>query len=585
MTVSALAAIAVAVCASTIQAGAQDSSYRVVTSTNDTPVGLPAGNIFIDFGRPTISETGEVAFVAVAERAPREFTTALYRETAGGLALLAAVEQPLPGTGSETVWTFSTASINRGFARGRPQWDELGNAYFFAATGDLNNTAPGIWRGGPDGIVEKVAYAGDPVAGTDLTATLLAAIPEAGSFSTSEVFDVSSTGRVVYTTFLNGPGVESSNDRGVVSVSSPGAEPELIVRKGDPVPTRPSETLDRFGQPFITADGTVFVNARVIGPGITVDTQDRILRKAPGEPVELIFANNKQLPGFPPAITMPDLREVFVSECGSIMFSGFIEGPGISSDTSSVIFSDRGGNGIELELRAGMQVPGFPAGAFYTSLLGFMNDNLTLGFIGGVRETSTTPAFSAFFTEVGPQPINPAITIGEGVPGFGPNVTIERFTWAFAIEIVGPAPAFSPAGFPSVEAEMFDDDLFDEFVLRLTSVGDGPTLAVPLSTVIDFPDGPRIVSGSGFDIDHGINSSSDIAADVGFEDGLEAVVVRSPSPPCVADTNGDGELNPADFNAWVRAFNTQAPACDQNGDGVCNPADFNAWAANFNAGC
>ncbi|MEL7484463.1 MAG: DNRLRE domain-containing protein [Planctomycetota bacterium] len=54
---------------------------------------------------------------------------------------------------------------------------------------------------------------------------------------------------------------------------------------------------------------------------------------------------------------------------------------------------------------------------------------------------------------------------------------------------------------------------------------------------------------------------------------------------CPADTNGDGELSPADFNAWIQAFNAQADACDQNGDGRCDPSDFNAWIANFNAGC
>ncbi|MEO0629701.1 MAG: GC-type dockerin domain-anchored protein, partial [Planctomycetota bacterium] len=54
---------------------------------------------------------------------------------------------------------------------------------------------------------------------------------------------------------------------------------------------------------------------------------------------------------------------------------------------------------------------------------------------------------------------------------------------------------------------------------------------------------------------------------------------------CPADTNGDGSLTPADFNAWVLAFNTQADECDQNGDEQCNPGDFNAWVLNFNAGC
>ncbi len=54
---------------------------------------------------------------------------------------------------------------------------------------------------------------------------------------------------------------------------------------------------------------------------------------------------------------------------------------------------------------------------------------------------------------------------------------------------------------------------------------------------------------------------------------------------CPADTNGDGELSPADFTAWVAAFNAMSPACDQNGDTACTPADFTAWVANFNAGC
>ncbi|MEL6497745.1 MAG: GC-type dockerin domain-anchored protein [Planctomycetota bacterium] len=54
---------------------------------------------------------------------------------------------------------------------------------------------------------------------------------------------------------------------------------------------------------------------------------------------------------------------------------------------------------------------------------------------------------------------------------------------------------------------------------------------------------------------------------------------------CLPDTNGDGELTPGDFNAWVLAFNGQLPACDQNGDGLCTPGDFNAWILNFNNGC
>ncbi len=63
------------------------------------------------------------------------------------------------------------------------------------------------------------------------------------------------------------------------------------------------------------------------------------------------------------------------------------------------------------------------------------------------------------------------------------------------------------------------------------------------------------------------------------------VVVLDARSCCLGDTNGDGLLTPADFSAWIMAFNNQAPECDQNSDGLCTPADFSAWILNFNAGC
>ena len=68
-------------------------------------------------------------------------------------------------------------------------------------------------------------------------------------------------------------------------------------------------------------------------------------------------------------------------------------------------------------------------------------------------------------------------------------------------------------------------------------------------------------------------------------DQTVSILVPSSTEPCTADANGDGLLTPADFNAWVNAFNNQLPECDQNGDGICNPADFNARIQNYNAGC
>jgi len=49
------------------------------------------------------------------------------------------------------------------------------------------------------------------------------------------------------------------------------------------------------------------------------------------------------------------------------------------------------------------------------------------------------------------------------------------------------------------------------------------------------------------------------------------------------DANNDGACSPADFSAWVAAFNSNGPRCDVNQDGSCTPADFSAWVAAFNA--
>lgn len=71
-----------------------------------------------------------------------------------------------------------------------------------------------------------------------------------------------------------------------------------------------------------------------------------------------------------------------------------------------------------------------------------------------------------------------------------------------------------------------------------------------------------------------------VGADVDAVGAISTVIID-----CPADVNGDGLVTPADFNAWILAFNNDAPECDQNGDGQCTPADFNAWILNFNAGC
>ena len=102
------------------------------------------------------------------------------------------------------------------------------------------------------------------------------------------------------------------------------------------------------------------------------------------------------------------------------------------------------------------------------------------------------------------------------------------------------------------------------------------------------PSSHALVSPLYINSDNGIWSSLSTASFTLPEEGETMaweLIGTTVQTGCTADVNGDGLATPADFNAWIQAFNTQAPECDQNGDGLCNPADFNAWVQNFNVGC
>ena len=92
--------------------------------------------------------------------------------------------------------------------------------------------------------------------------------------------------------------------------------------------------------------------------------------------------------------------------------------------------------------------------------------------------------------------------------------------------------------------------------------------------------------GSSITINNGVVAAgAHLDDDNGIDSGSAYIFDLANTTPCLADTNNDGKLTPADFTAWINAFNNSLPECDQNTDGVCTPADFTAWIANFNGGC
>jgi len=105
----------------------------------------------------------------------------------------------------------------------------------------------------------------------------------------------------------------------------------------------------------------------------------------------------------------------------------------------------------------------------------------------------------------------------------------------------------------------------------------------------------------GITVNYGVTMSAGIRADgVAFFSATDVVLTPSflvgsmvftsgsatiATAECLADFNGDCEVNTLDFIAYLNAFNATDPAADCDANGSINTIDFLCYLNAFNAGC
>ena len=165
--------------------------------------------------------------------------------------------------------------------------------------------------------------------------------------------------------------------------------------------------------------------------------------------------------------------------------------------------------------------------------------------------------------------------------GCGDPGTTQKIVFGYGLPISGNPPLFDCALFCSTCQG------FDINICTPPNVSPGPVCMCQQECI------PFRVTGFGVPVGS-LNPDDIIEISLSvYDTGLPEIdtgddsiaLLASVILPCLADANNDGILSPADFTAWIAAFNAMAPECDQNDDGLCTPADFTAWIANYNAGC
>jgi hypothetical protein len=195
-------------------------AVQLVAREGSQAAALPAGVLYGLISQSGFNDAGQVSLSGsvTGSGVTSANDSAIWTGQPGALQLLARKGDPAPGgpAGSTLNLSFTAAPLNR-----------AGQAAFRAGlvgggVTTANDTA--IWTGTP-GSLQMVAREGDPAPGTPAGVTF-------GDLGTS-LTALNGSGQVAFRALLAGPGVDTSNDRGIFA-GPPGAL-QLIAREGQTI--------------------------------------------------------------------------------------------------------------------------------------------------------------------------------------------------------------------------------------------------------------------------------------------------------------------------------------------------------------
>ncbi|MEO1535200.1 MAG: choice-of-anchor tandem repeat NxxGxxAF-containing protein [Planctomycetota bacterium] len=380
------------------------------------------------------------------------------------------------------------------------------------------------------GLIREGAFLYQPDGTTRLLARELAPLPGVTGIST-RTFSVGeraidSNGNAVFFVGLPRPAGFPLDSNFAVVLSRADGTTEFLARSADPAAGFPAGFIyDTFDRPIISDSGKILFTATVFDD-VGQPAGAVLYAGTSAADLRVVASTGLSAPGFPAGSVFDNFGAIFLRDTGEVTFNADVL---VSND---VTFADDGGiwsessiGTLELLVREGDQVPTLPAGST---------------FIVGANRSGEPPVVLStgdLVFEAG---------VRNGPPGVGVGVWRRDASGDYRV---------------------------------VTSAGS------PINIVFNGQSEQQTVTRVNFTSFKDVLEDGRIALDVQLDGGGSAIIIAEPAPDCAADVNGDGDATPADFNAWVAAFNSQAPECDQNGDGLCDPSDFNAWILNFNAGC
>jgi hypothetical protein len=220
---------------------------------------------------------------------------------------------------------------------------------------------------------------------------------------------------------LGGPGVDSTNDRGIWLTS--GGALTLVARGGDHAPgTEDGVVFDSASlRSFrLNTSGDVAFNASVKGPGVS---NAGVWRSDEGT-LSLLARTGSAAPDTPTGTTFTGFFQPELDNVGRVAFRATVGGVGVDTSNSSGIWSEANGT-LRLLARTGEQAPGAPAQTTFSSF-GEMHaqDSGAVVF----RATVATPGVDSTKTGIwsaNSGAVEPLFQSGSQAPGMKEGVTMD----------------------------------------------------------------------------------------------------------------------------------------------------------------
>ena len=547
-------------------------TFRTVALTGDPAPGTALDVDFsIFFGDPVIDGAGHSAFMArlTGPDVDDSNDDGLWSEGAGSLALLVREGDQAPGLPEGVLF----APCNVEFLC-PPVINDVGDTAFIIDLSDLGNS---IWVH-RSGSLNLVARTGSQAPG----------LPAGVNFVFISKPVLNDAGQMAFSSYLEGPGVDATNDNAVWSERL--GSVALVARLGDQAPGAlkgvvfgdGSHQLSSFA---VGGAGQTPMKAYLSGPGVIPGSGGNaqgIWSGGPGS-LELVARAGDPAPGLGEAVYFDTFTNALINGAGQTSFFAKLIGPDVDDINDGSIWSEGPGSHV-MVAREGSQAPGTAEGANFLSLTpgavlnGAGQTAFAASLIGaGVDQTNNIGVWSE-----GSGSLALVARKGSPAPGTAAGVT---FTSIF------PGPVMNGAGRVAFTAWLTGEGVDssnncgvwaeDRNGLLTLVIREGDQLEVApgdVRTVLSvfMTSGEAALSGSEDGRVMNFNDAGQLAFRVIFTDFSGGILVSSFSTP--GDLDGDGVVGAGDLiillGDWGPCADCGDCPADLNGDCTVGATDL-----------